>query len=476
MALSSKEISEIINNSSNIERLEKEQERYDMYHGRLRDYIKKAIQREFILAETVRQLINRIIPANITQKVVNALAKVYITAPQRSPVNEMNKDQESIDSLTKAMDLNVLMKNANQYFKLSKHFCIEPFVNLGVPQMRVLAAHNYTPISDDPVDPTRATYIVKHVKWGNSKEGDKKSHRHVVWSDTEHYTMDGDGNIISDPNNPDNVNPYGILPIVYQRSQRDELIPIEDDDLVYMQVAVCLLLTDLAFATKYQAWSLIYILNSQAQNINFNPNSVIFLPANKEGTPSPEIGTIKPNIDSDAMLRQVETLIALLLSTKSLKSSAMSLNVETAQSGISKALDSAETMEDRTEQQAYFVEAEQKLFEIIKHQLPVWRSAGMLSDKYNTLSLTEDFELSVRFPTPKPIQSEKETVEVETMKLDKGFTTKKRALAVVNADLTSEQVDELEIEINKEKQESTENNDEVINNEDGEGDGEPTQA
>jgi hypothetical protein len=445
--ISSKQLADIVNKQENITRLQTERERYEIYHGALREYVKKSIEREFILQETVKQLINRIIPINITQKIVNALAKVYMSQPQRTPVNELNKDQDALNVLVQSFEMNTRMVDANRYFKLSKHFCLEPFVNLGKPQLRVLAAHNYTPVSDDSIDPTNATYIVKHLTWGRSKS----EQRHVVWSDFEHYVMDGEGVIIPNELNPEGINPYGILPIVYERSQKDELIPIEDDDLIYMQIAICLLLTDLAFATKYQAWSLIYIANMKSQNISFNPNSVIFLPENKGGT-EPKIGTISPTLKTQDMLMQVETLVGMLLSTKSLKASGMSaLSVDNATSGISKALDSASSMEDRTEQQSYFIEAEKKLFEIVKKQLPVWNQAGLLEGKYANLSLTDDFELSIRFPTPKPLQSEKETVEVETMKINEGFTTRERALAVVNSDLSDEQLVELEIQIEKEK-------------------------
>lgn len=472
--LTPKAISEIINQPTNIERLEKERERYEIYHGRLRDYIKKSIQKEFILQETVQQLVNRIVPINITQKIVNALAKVFITPPQRSPVNELNKDQEALNILVDAFELNTRMVDANRYFKLSKHFCLEPYVNLGEPKLRVLAAHTYTPISDDVVDPTHETYIVKHLQWGNSRA----QQRHVVWSDTEHYTMDGTGAVQPDELNPGRINPYGKLPIVYERSQKDELIPIEDDDLIYMQIAICLLLTDLAFATKYQAWSLIWISNMKSANISFNPNSVIFLPENKGGAEA-KIGTISPTLQTTDMLRQVETLVGMLLSTKSLKSSSMSaLTTDNVQSGVAKALDNASSTEDKQEQQAYFASAEKKLFEIVKRQLPVWNSAGLLEGKYKGLSITEDFELSIRFPIPKPVQSEKETVEVETMKLEKGFTTKERALAVVNFDLTSEQLVELEVQIEKEQKDKsllTDSSSEKNNNGAG-GDGSSDQA
>jgi hypothetical protein len=448
--LSSKQIAEIVQSTENKDRIKRERDRYNIYHGKLRDYIRDAIFAEFILKETVSQLTARIIPINVTQKIVNKLAKVYLTPPSRKPVNELNTDQQTIGELEKLLNLNTKMTDANRYFKLSKHFCLEAFPNQMKPQLRVLAAHHYTPISDDGVDPTNPTYIVKHLRWGPE---DKQS-IHVVWSDLEHYTMNGKGDVFVDPSNPEGLNPYGINPLVYCRSQKDELIPVEDDDLLFCQIAICLLLTDLNFASKFKLWNLVYIIGSEAKNLSFNPNSILNIPAGPAGQ-QVTVGTIESKLDSDAALRTVQSILGMLLSTKSLKSNSMqALDVNDLASGVSKVLDSAESTEDKTEQQNYFVEAEQELFARLKRQIPVWSEAGLILPKYRTLTLSEDFELTLRFAMPKPLQSEKETVETEKLKLENKFTTRTRALAVVNSDLSSEEVEQLELEIEKETKEN----------------------
>lgn len=467
--LSSQELAAIVSSEENKDRVFRERKRYDIYHGRLRDFIREAIFSEFKLKETVAQLVHRIVPLNITQKIINKLSKVYLTQPQRSPVVPVSSDEEAINLLTDALGLTTNMLDANRYFKLSKHFCLEPFVNLGKPQLRVLAAHHYTPVSDDIRDPTRATYIIKHLKWGRN---DKDS-LHIVWSDLEHYLMDGKGNKIPMVDNPDGVNPYGINPLVYTKSQKDALIPIEDDDLMFMQLAICLLLTDLNFASKFKLWNIVYIIGLKSQNVSFNPNSILFLPKDSEGE-NPVVGTIESRVDSDALLRQIQGLVGMLLSTKSLKAADMqNLTVETAASGVAKMLDSADSTEDKIEQQNYFVETEKKLFEVLKKQLPIWSQSGELDGKYRSLRLTEEFELQLRFPMPKAIQSEKETVETEKAKLESDFTTHDRSLAVVNPDLTPTELEELKLQIEKEKkvrqQESDKNNigDDGVNNNNG---------
>lgn len=447
--LSSKEIAEIIYADDNINRLISDYERYQIYNGQLKDIIKSAIKKEFILQETVNEMINRIIPINIAQKVTNKLAGVYRIPPKRAPVDENDGDQEAIDALSQPMEIDLNGKQANRYFKLCKIVAWEPYVNkLGFPKIRTLPAHTFTPISDDPIEPEQPTYFVKHIDMADQ---DKKNHVHIVWSDTEHYTMDGHGMIIVDEENPEAINPYGKIPFVLIKDTLDRLIPLQDDDLISMQIAICLLLTDLAFATKYQAWSIIYLIGASTEKMSFNPNSIISLPIPSSGI-KPEIGTIKPDLDSDAMLRQVETLVGMLLTTKSLSVNAVlpGLQASNASSGVAKLLDQAESTEDKNDQKMFFIKAEKQLWDLIaKNCLPVWIKAGLVDPKY-AYTFSPEFELSIVFPDMKPIMTEKEVIELQKMKVEAGFTTQEQALKATNPDLNDDQISELQAKINKE--------------------------
>jgi hypothetical protein len=448
--LTPKQIIKIIYAPDNIARLQAERTRYELYNGRLRKYIEQAIRGEFILQETVEQLISRIVPLNIVQKIVNKLAKIYMENPDRSSIVEKPADDKAVKALTDAANLNMFMKLANRYFKLSKHTCVEPYVNgKGTPKVRVLPAHTYTPISADPVENTEPTYMIKHQSWVGPE---RKNHVHVVWSDNEHYTMTGEGIIIPDPGNEKKKNPFGTNPLIYIKESLDELIPIEDDDLLFMQIAICLLLTDLAFATKYQAWSLIYTIGVKGQKLTFNPNSVINLPMGKGTDQKPEIGTIKPEMDSDAMLRQVEVLVGMLLTTKSLSVGDVSgnLTAQSAASGVAKVLDSSESTEDRRDQFAFFSEGESRVFNFFKVAIPYWTQTKQLAAKYVTARLSPEFELSIKFKDPSPRTSESESVKTQIEKRDGGLTSQRRALAAANPDLTDSQLDQLQEEIDKE--------------------------
>lgn len=445
-----KELVKIIYSEENLKRLDAARMRYEIYNGRLRDTIKEAISREFILPETVSEMINRIIPINITQKVINKLAGVYIDTPVRESESGNEQDTESVESIAKWTELDKSMKLLNRYFKLYKNALLESYVNSsGKPSVRALPEHTYTMISTDEIEPNIPTEIIKHVKLSK----DRKKDVHIYWSDENHYAFDGEGNIIVDENNPDMVNPYGKMPFVYVNESSDLLYPIQDDDLISVQIAICLLLTDLAFATKYQAWSIIYLIGADTEKLSFNPSSVISLPVAQDGT-RPEVGTIKPQIDSDAMLRQVEALVSMLLTTKNLSVNSVNasgLNAQNAASGVAKILDSSESTEDREDQVKYFAVAEKQYFELLaKHQMPAWIAAGSIDPKY-VVKFSPDFELSISYPEMQPVVSESEKTDIEIKKLNAGITSKSMAIKELNPEYSQDEVNQVLLEIEKER-------------------------
>lgn len=448
--LSPKEILDAIYDRSNLDRISADHDRYNIYNGKLREVIKAAISREFQLPETVRDLHNRIIPINITQKIINKLAGVYRTSPVRKPSDLNDKDQIRIEILQEELELNRKMKSANRYFKLFKHALLEPYVtDDGSPDLRILPSHTYTPLSDSEVDPAKPTMFVKHLQFGQDRAKD----RHLVWTDEFQFLMNGKGEMIADPSNPDGINPYGEMPFVFIKESDDLLLPIMDDDLVSMQIAICLLLTDLAFATKFQSWGLIVLIGADGQNITFNPNSVLSLPKNADGT-DPSIDVLQPKVDTQSLLDQVEMLLSMLLTTKSLSVGAVagSLNANNAASGVAKILDQSESTEDRQDQVAYFACAERELFELMSEKmLPYWIKNGFLDPSYSELLFSPDFSLSIQFPDMKPMTSEKDKVDTEKAKLDNSLTSQRRALKSLNPDMSEEEIDQLIVEIQREK-------------------------
>lgn len=452
MAIDLKAVSDAINNAEEQRRMDADYKRYLLYQGKLKSVIAEAIRTEFVKPETIEELMGRVIPVNITQKIVTKLAQIYNQKALREPLDGNPADQEAINLFEKSLEINLKMKTANRFFKLHKHCALEPYLNyMGIPRLRVLASHQYTLMGDDPVEPERVTTFIKHIK----KDQDKRKSRHAVYTDHEFYIVDGEGRIdlgMMDELENDGVNPYGKIPFTVIREIDDSrLVPISDDDLVTMQVVICLLLTDLAFASKYQAWSVLAIKGAESEgNLTWNPSSIIDLP---EGA---DIQVIKPEIDSDKMLTFIESLLAMLLTTKNLAVGEVSGKLEAAQaaSGIAKMLDKAESTEDKQDQEAFFENGEKQLWELLAHHmLPVWIQSGDINPEYN-VPFSENFELSIAYPEQRPFASDKETVELELLKLENQLTSKERALEAVHPQMSPDQIQALMDDIENEERQS----------------------
>lgn len=424
-----------------------------MLNGKTNEIIKEAISREFKKPETVEELQARLVPINVLQKIITKLAGVYTEAPARYTLDKNTSDEELLEEYVDDMQLNIRMKEANKYFKLFKRTLIEVFVDeTGYPQVRNLPKHCYEVYSFSKISPNVPQLIVKIIK----EVADEDKCLYAIWTDENHVIVNGKGNVevqaMQEMNNTELVNPYGKMPFIYINESSLSCDPIQDDDLVKLSITIPVILTDLCFAQKYMSWGIIYTIGDVG-DVPVNPNSVIPLNYDQDGN-KPEIGTIKPEVDTEKVLTLVKTLIAILLSTKNLSVGAIKfdLNAQDVASGVSKMLDSAESVEDKKDQQSFFMQAEDDLWSLIKNNMiPYWRANNLLADEFNK-EFSPTFEVQVIYQEPKVLITDSEKVDLAKKRLESGFSTLQRELAFLYPAMTKDEIAELELEITQEKQ------------------------
>ena len=426
-----------------------------MLNGKTHEIIKEAIQKEFKKPETVEELSARLVPINILQKIITKLAGVYVEAPARYTLDKNTSDEELLEEYVDDMQLNIRMKEANKYFKLFKRNLMEVYVDeTGYPQVRNLPKHCYEVYSFSKISPNKPDVVVKILK----EVSDMSKCRYAIWTNENHLIVNGKGEIISEEmaamGNEGLINPYGKLPFIYINESSLSVDPIQDDDLVRISITIPVILTDLCFAQKYMSWGIIYTIGDVG-DVPVNPNSVIPLNYDQDGN-KPEIGTIKPEVDTEKVLTLVKTLIAILLSTKNLSVGAIKFDLTTQDvaSGVAKMIDSAESVEDKKDQQSFFMQAEDELWDLIKeNMIPYWRANNLLNDEFNR-EFSETFEVQVIYQEPKVMITDSEKVDLAKKRLEAGFSTLERELAFLYPSMTKDEIAELEIEITHEKQDN----------------------
>lgn len=428
----------------------------DIYNGNLMPYLMKELQSMFrrpdgTISPTYEQAIDRVVPINILQRIVNKQSKIYNRPPKREVSGGDDDDRDMMDFYVDKMFANRQMGIANQMFSLFNCAIVEPVVKDRRYLLRPYLNSHFLVYSDDSFDPTNPTVVL--VYHGMIKNGKGKSVRALRAYSKDSYAVFTDEGILveSAMGDSDGTNPYGELQFEYiNRKQQIELIPTLGADTYKMAVLIPLLMSDVAFALKFQAFSIIYGIDIDEQSRPFSPAVMWTFDSDPKKETTPSIGTISPTVDSDKAVAFIQTCLTLWLQTKGIRAGAVGqLNIENFSSGISKMIDEMDTFEDRQEQVTYFTPAEQNLWSrVCKVQHPIWQdneSTEFIGD------FTANADASVTFPEQTPRTNRNEVVDVIKKEMDMGLESRRGALARLEPELTEDEIDVKLKEIDDEK-------------------------
>lgn len=418
-------------------------ELFNIYEGDLLTYLLRDMQKS-LSPEAFQGIQTRISPINILKRMVDKLSKIYANPP----IRELNIDTEKNKSLfmmyEDELNPNVVFNEANTFFNLFKNTLVEPYLEDGEPKARVIPSDRFFVYSNDPVCPNEPTHVLKFMGKVVTTAGEEKQIVYA-YSATEFLITDLEGNIqtqmMTDYGNPDGVNPYGKLPFIYINRSSHKLIPTIDTDTLAMTKLIPTLLSDLNYAVLFQSFSIIYGIDITFENLSMNPNALWSFKSDPTTDKNPQIGSIKPQVDIDQVLRFIGSQLTLWFQTKNIKAGAIDkLTVDSASSGIAKAIDEMDTAEDRQIQTQIFQKAEEDFWElIINYMHPIW----VKEPEFMTKQLFElGTEVSVQFPKQKAIYDETTVMTNSITKWEKGFIPKKKALSEMYPDATSEELDE----------------------------------
>ena len=209
-------------------------------------------------------------------------------------------------------------------------------------------------------------------------------------------------------------------------------------------------LTDLNLAALFASFSITYIKNGEVADPTYAPNALWFLKAD-DPEKDVEIGTIKPEVSYNDVLNLIQSELSLWLGSKGIKTGSVgALNADSAASGIAKVIDEADTFDVRQAQSVKFGSAEHELWELILEDMhPVWVSQGLVS---NRSVFSAGASVSTRFSII-PVGTQRSALIAEQRdEYSAGFTTRTRAISMLNPQLNLSQVKDLEAEIDFERQ------------------------
>jgi hypothetical protein len=409
---------------------------YDIWDGNLMQYILADLALQFS-PKAFNQIKNRIIPINVLKRIVDKLSKVYGEAPDRKGKDESSK--KAISYYEKALDINTVMGESCAFFNLFKNTTVEPFIHKGKPKLRSVSSDKSVWLSDDAVDPTSPTHWVK-VMGKHDQLGDIL----YVYTDKEFVIMTESGEELEEQMaaiGNQGVNEYGAIPAIYINRSRHSICPTPDTSLLTMTKQIPILLSDLDFAIMYQSFSILYGIDIDLANVEFSPNAIWDLKSSNNSDKTPQLGTIKPTVDITETMKFILDVFGLWMQTMNIRAAASGAGHDTLASGFSKVVDELDTSSERTAQVPYFKDAEKRLWNLIaNHMQPVWlRVQGFEPEA----RLPENVDVEADFPEQKPDVDDSTRIDNAIKKLDKGLTTRKRAIKEADPELTDKDVEEI---------------------------------
>ena len=167
---------------------------YNYYKGRTEDYTKFFFSKELCTKIPIANI-------NVTKRVIDRISLVYMQSPMR---------EYSVE------DLDLLFHNKDHKLQKAERMCnLLEFILLKPcwrgDRIEYDIIMDFEPHFDtDPLHPYAITYPLPVKSQVTTNEPEKFAY----WDSENTFVYDKDGNIYTPEDNPDKINPYGVLPFV----------------------------------------------------------------------------------------------------------------------------------------------------------------------------------------------------------------------------------------------------------------------
>lgn len=396
------EIIERYESKSEFNRIKRCEKLYSYYIGDSEaqlKYLERALLKS-ISEETVEEMQKPFI--NIVNKVINRQALAYIESPDRYLTED--KSNDTYQELLATSKIKIKSKEWNKLAKLFDCVLVEVCWR--------------DKIEYDILLPQFVTIIEKENNYLEIKEllyakVYKDEMRYIHWDTDTYHVMDKNFKLIRDEYNPENQNPYGVIPFLPLRLRETESFWGEGDiELVDINEKINVLLASSYFNSIMQSHGQPIAINMGIKGkIKTGANHIIQVEGATSDFISPSFTFVQPNPSTTATMEQIDYLIKMVCVTRGLPAFSVSTDA-TAQSGVSKAIDSAELYEMRQNDIERLEDFEKDLFNLTK-----------IVFNYNSNKQINDDSFNINFPKVEPQRTEEEQLRVKQEKLKLGLWT-----------------------------------------------------
>lgn len=402
---------------------------------------------------------------NLTKLVIDELSVIYNEEPDRTVNDAKEVDGERFAKIVEDSQLNLVMDTALRLAKLCKTVLVKPVWRSEKIEYDILTP-NIFDVIQDPLDPTKAKGIIyafqrdiaNDTPTGNNsaRSQDKMAVDDTIyyyWDAEKHFTFSYSFNekkeilvdIVNNPDNPDNINPYGVLPFVVVRDGYpvDNFFIEGGDDLINVNEILNIKLTEKNYLTKMQSFSVPVRKGADSKTaLILDPSMTVDLPADDDVSTGSDFRFVSP----DAKISELENDIEARLRRIAIK---YHLNPDMfVASGTRSSADSLQMQNYR-------------LGLIIKRDKPIFRLAEIglfeltkiINNYHSNEKIAESATLSIDYSDLEIPVTMAEQDQHLLLLSNNGLLTKKDWVKIVNKDIQDDKEAEAYLaEVEEEKQ------------------------
>lgn len=476
--------------------------RLDIYKKNQRKYILERIQKD-LSPETVANM-RTFTSINFTQKIINAKASVYKTAPERHFANATDREKEQLENLYKYAKANVQLKKSNRMFKLEDQAALQVLPKDGCLHLRVLAPHHFDVVPRPDLPEVAEVYILSGFNkqdayqdtqsaeaWDSQSRGSTtmagyydhlnqkiadrddyfdKLNYFVFWTKEFHFATNKAGQILNaagvpyaGPIPPEEIaNPIGKLPFVDLVAERDfEYWAQTGSNVTDLQLDLGAQISDTCDVNFRQGYSQAILSATEApKSMQIGPHTLLFLKKDprSDAAAQPEFEFATPSPDLSASIRLTEMLLAMGLTSEGLDASMIATGPSSQgdkaySSGYERLLAQIEEFSASQDDIELFECAEEEIFELLKawsNALQMVRGPLELRPELRGGIVGDQVELNVSFKTPSMVQSQSEKEDSSIKKMEAGLMSRKMAVMEIY-DVDEDKAEEIISEIDEEE-------------------------
>ena len=314
----------------------------DFYNGYTESYTSKYFSKKLLSKIPVDNV-------KITRRIIDRISLVYMKPPKREYSNE------NFPILLNDKDFK--MQRAERMTNLLEHILMKPTWRNGVLDYDIIMDFEAM-FGDDPLRPIGYTYPLS-IK---ASVMDDTPDLTAYWDNENTFVFDGNGKIQDDPDNPDHINPYGVLPFIECfKSGRPEYSYLDTSpamDCVATNLEVNVSECNSNANTMFQSFGYMYVNGSQVEknSLEVGQDKISFLGI--DGV----MNIVSPPNTVDALASSIEHSYKLLAQNYHLNISFV--EGTTAQSGVALKLRNSELQDSRISDIIRWRGVEHKVFEL----------------------------------------------------------------------------------------------------------------